>query len=61
MAGGPAEAFDWLRDDLKRFGETMKAGDIVLAGTPLGLHRVNPGDHVVVLVDGRECVDCRFA
>jgi 2-keto-4-pentenoate hydratase len=61
MAGGPAEAFDWLRDDLKRFGETMKAGDIVLAGTPLGLHRVNPGDHVVVSVDGRERVDCRFA
>jgi 2-keto-4-pentenoate hydratase len=61
MAGGPAEASDWLRDDLKRFGETLKAGDIVLAGTPLGLHRVNPGDHVVVSVDGRECVNCRFA
>jgi len=60
-AGGPAESFDWLRDDLKRFGETLKAGDIVLAGTPLGLHRVNSGDHVVVSVDGRECVDCRFA
>jgi 2-keto-4-pentenoate hydratase len=61
MAGGPAEASNWLRDDLKHFGETLKAGDIVLAGTPLGLHRVNPGDHVVVSVDGRECVDCRFA
>jgi 2-keto-4-pentenoate hydratase len=61
MAGGPAESSDWLRGDLKRFGESLKAGDIVLAGTPLGLHRVNPGDHVVVSIDGRECVGCQFA
>jgi 2-keto-4-pentenoate hydratase len=60
MAGGPAESAHWLQGDLKRFGETLKAGDIMLAGTPLGLHRVHPGDHVVVSVDGRECVHCRF-
>jgi 2-keto-4-pentenoate hydratase len=60
MAGGAAEAVDWLRGDLDRFGEALKPGDLVLAGTPLGLHPVHAGDHVVVSVDGRDCVDCRF-
>jgi 2-keto-4-pentenoate hydratase len=60
MAGGAAEAIDWLRGDLDRFGEALKPGDLVLAGTPLGLHPVHAGDHVTVSVDGRDCVDCRF-
>jgi 2-keto-4-pentenoate hydratase len=60
MAGGAAEAIDWLRSDLDRFGEALKPGDLVLAGTPLGLHPVRAGDHVIVSVDGRQCVDCRF-
>jgi 2-keto-4-pentenoate hydratase len=60
MAGGAAEAVDWLRGNLDRFGEALKPGDLVLAGTPLGLHPVYAGDHVVVSVDGRDCVDCRF-
>jgi len=60
MAGGAAEAVDWLRRDLDRFGEALKPGDLVLAGTPLGLHSVRAGDHVIVSVDGRDCVDCRF-
>ena len=60
MAGGAAEAIGWLRGDLDRFGEALKPGDLVLAGTPLGLHPVHAGDHVIVSVDGRDCVDCRF-
>ena len=60
MAGGAPEALEWLRDDLRRFGEGLKPGDLVLAGTPLGLHPVQAGDHVVVSIDGKDCVDCRF-
>jgi 2-keto-4-pentenoate hydratase len=60
MAGGAAEAVDWLRSDLDRFGEALKPGDLILAGTPLGLHPVQAGDHVIVSVDGHACVDCRF-
>src|SRR5581483_4010626 len=52
MPGGATEALHWLRSDLDRFGEALKPGDLVLAGTPLGLHPVKPGDHVVVSVDG---------
>jgi 2-keto-4-pentenoate hydratase len=61
MRGGAAEAIDWLRGDLGRFGETLKPGDLVLAGTPLGLNQVKPSDHVVVLVDDRKYVECRIS
>jgi 2-keto-4-pentenoate hydratase len=60
MTGGAAEALEWLRGDLHRFGEALKPGDLVLAGTPLGLHPVKGGDHVVVSIEGQDCVDCRF-
>ena len=61
MRGGAAEAIEWLRDDLGRFGASLKPGDLVLAGTPLGLNPVKPGDHVIVLVDDREYVECRIS
>ena len=60
MAGGAPEALEWLRCDLRRFGEGLKPGDLVLAGTPLGLHPVQAGDHVAVSIDGKDRVDCRF-
>jgi 2-keto-4-pentenoate hydratase len=60
MAGGAREAVEWLRGDLRRFGEALKPGDIVLGGTPLGLHPVQAGDYVAVAIDGKDCVDCRF-
>ena len=61
MRGGAAEAIEWLRDDLGRFGASLKPGDLVLAGTPLGLNPVKAGDHVIVLVDDREYVECRIS
>jgi 2-keto-4-pentenoate hydratase/2-oxohepta-3-ene-1,7-dioic acid hydratase in catechol pathway len=39
----------------------LKPGDLVLAGTPLGLNPVKPGDHVIVLVDDREYAACRIS
>jgi 2-keto-4-pentenoate hydratase len=42
MPGGATEALHWLRSDLDRFGEALKPGDLVLVGTPLGLHPVKP-------------------
>jgi 2-keto-4-pentenoate hydratase len=61
FSGGAGASVDWLRNDLDRFGEVLKAGDIVLAGTPLSLHRVRAGDRVTVFVDDREYVNCNFA
>jgi 2-keto-4-pentenoate hydratase/2-oxohepta-3-ene-1,7-dioic acid hydratase in catechol pathway len=61
MAGGAVEAVRWLREDLKRHGTLLAPGDLVLTGTPLGLHAVRPGDRVTVSVDGRELVGCQIA
>jgi 2-keto-4-pentenoate hydratase len=61
MAGGADEAVDWLRDDLGRHGVSLAPGDLVLTGTPLGLHPVQPGQRVSVSVDGRELVTCQIA
>jgi 2-keto-4-pentenoate hydratase len=61
MAGGAVEAVRWLQEDLSRHGILLAPGDLVLTGTPLGLHVVGPGDRVAVFVDGRELVGCRIA
>jgi 2-keto-4-pentenoate hydratase len=61
MRDGALEALEWLRGDLGRFGITLKPGDLVLAGTPLGLHPVSAGDDVVVSVDDRKYVECRIS
>jgi 2-keto-4-pentenoate hydratase len=58
MAGGAVEAVDWLRNDLRRHSLSLSPGDLVLTGTPLGLHPVRPGDKVTVSVDGRDLVTC---
>jgi 2-keto-4-pentenoate hydratase len=60
MVGGALEALEWLDGDLRRFGEALKPGNLVLAGTPLGLHTVQGGDHVVISIDENDWVECRF-
>ena len=61
MSGGAIEAVEWLRQDLARFGCSIKPGDLILVGTPLALHPVKPEDHIVVSVDDRAYVECRVA
>lgn len=61
MAGGAVEAVEWLRGDLARFDRAIKPGDLILVGTPLALHPVKPGDHVVISVDDRAYVECHIA
>jgi 2-keto-4-pentenoate hydratase len=60
MAGGAVEAVRWLRTNLGRHGVSLAPGDLVLTGTPLGLHPVRPGDRVAVSVDGCELVESRI-
>jgi 2-keto-4-pentenoate hydratase len=57
MPGGAKEAVAWLKNHLSDYGLPLKVGHLVLTGTPLGLHRVGPGDYIRVLSKGFMRVD----
>lgn len=61
LSGGPVASFDWLRRHLEDFDLSLAPGHVVLAGTPLGLYPVQPGDHISVQVDGKPAVQCSIA
>jgi 2-keto-4-pentenoate hydratase len=56
---GPSGSLNWLMRHLGEHQVDLSPGHIVLAGTPLGLYPVEPGDHVTVHVDGKLAVECR--
>lgn len=57
---GPQASVSWLRSHLAARNMELAPGDLVLAGTPLGLYPVRPGNAVTVAVDGRVAVECRI-
>ena len=61
LAGGMEASLEWLRGHLHQHGFILSAGDLVLAGTPLGLYPVAAGDHIAVGLDGTVMVECRVA
>lgn len=58
---GPQASLGWLRNHLAAHGLALTPGDLVLAGTVLGLYPVRPGDHVCVGLDGVTDVECHVA
>jgi 2-keto-4-pentenoate hydratase len=61
MAGGPQSSLDWLEKHLRDRNLSVNGGDIILAGTALGLHKVKSGDQVNVKIDGKIAVQCTVA
>lgn len=61
LPGGPEASLAWLTAHLAESGRAPEPGQIVLAGTPLGLYPVLPGDRVEVLLDGAVAVTCSVA
>lgn len=61
MEGGAQASLDWLSAHLSGHGMKLEQGDLVLAGTPLGLHPVKPGDRISVILDDIERVACTVA
>lgn len=57
-ADGPEASLNWLRNHLDGFDRSPEPGQIILAGTNLGLYPVQPGDKVVVVLDGQPEVRC---
>ena len=58
IGGGPEGSIDWLRSHLEEHGTSLVPGQIVLAGTNLGLYPVQSGDQVAVFLDGHPIVCC---
>jgi 2-keto-4-pentenoate hydratase len=46
VMGGPLLSLRWLVNLLVRRGEVLRAGQLVIPGSPVGLIRVGPGDRV---------------
>lgn len=59
MQGGVHASLEWLREHLAKTGRTLLPGQIILAGTVLGLYPVRDGDRIVVRVDNRIGVECQ--
>lgn len=58
MAGGPLASIAWLAGHLADHSLELSSGDIVLAGTALGLHLVKPGDSITAAIDDEVAVHC---
>jgi 2-keto-4-pentenoate hydratase len=58
--GGARDSVKWLTSNLREHGLELRSGNLVLAGTPLGLHPVKPGDHIRVTVDHDQYAECRI-
>lgn len=51
VPGGPAGSLRWLGRQLADYGLSLRAGQLVLTGTPLSLIPVRPGDHIRVTAE----------
>lgn len=59
LPGGPVGSLRRLAEMLDRLGRKFEGGDIILTGSPLGLYRVLPGDHVQVRCQSAQPVEMR--
>lgn len=58
MAGGAQASLAWLRQHAAIHGLSLQPGQLVLAGTPLGLYPVSPGDDIATCIDGKAITRC---
>lgn len=54
----PRGSLDWLRENLESYDLRIRNGDLILAGTTLGLYPVKPGDRITVFLNERAIVTC---
>jgi 2-keto-4-pentenoate hydratase len=57
VPGGPVGSLRWLAAHLADHGLSLRPGQLVLTGTPLGLLRVRPGASVEVTAEGLGVVE----
>ena len=57
---GPEASLNWLIGNLRDSEIKLIPGNIVLAGTALGLYPVKSGDDVIVRIDDNSAVNCKI-
>jgi 2-keto-4-pentenoate hydratase len=60
VLGHPARSVAWLANELAVSGQTLEAGELVLAGSLCGAHPVAPGDTVTAELDRLGAVSATF-
>jgi len=61
VMGNPVNAVAWLATELAAHGVAMRAGDIVLSGSPTRAVDVKAGDHVEATFEGIGTITARFS
>ncbi len=51
VPGGPTGSLAWLDEHLRNHDRRLEPGQLVLTGTPLGIHAVDPGDEILVTTE----------
>ena len=59
--GDPNTTLDWINENLSKYGLSLKPGQIILAGTTLGLYPVKVGDSIAVLENNKVRVQCSIS
>ena len=60
VMGHPFEALAWLANSLARRGKSLRAGEFVFTGCVVETKWVQPGDRVVMTIDGLGTVEAVF-
>jgi 2-oxo-3-hexenedioate decarboxylase/2-keto-4-pentenoate hydratase len=60
VMGHPLEALAWLANNLARRGQSLKAGEFVFTGSVVETKWLNPGDRVLMLMEGLGDVEAVF-
>lgn len=61
VMGNPVNAVAWLATELATHGVAMRAGDLVLSGSPTRAVDVKAGDHVEATIEGIGTITARFS
>ena len=56
--GNPLGSLGWLQENLRSYNKKLEAGQLILAGTTLGLYTVREGDQITVKLNGEEILSC---
>ena len=56
--GKPLGSLEWLRKNLSSYNKKLRDGNLILAGTTLGLYNVRAGDQINVDLNGEKILSC---